>query len=242
MFPIVFQHPDFVVINKPAGISVHRDDNLHGLTTQVAKQLGVPQVWLVHRLDKMTSGLLILALNAGAAAELCSLFAQRNVEKFYIALSDKQPRRKQGKISGDMVRSRRGTWKLLTSQHNPAVTQYFSAGTGAGLRLFLLRPATGKTHQIRVALKSEGAAILGDPLYGTSAYGQGEVADRGYLHAWQLRFVYQGTEYQIHALPQSGRCFALAGVIQQLAQWAQPWILPWPAVRVPAAADDEITE
>ena len=239
MFPIVFQHPDFVVINKPAGISVHRDDNLHGLTAQVAEQLGVSQVWLVHRLDKMTSGLLIFALNAKAAAELSGLFAQRNVEKFYIALSDKQPRRKQGKICGDMARSRRGTWKLLASQQNPAVTQYFSAGTGAGLRLFLLRPATGKTHQIRVALKSEGAAILGDPLYGSAEYGQGEIADRGYLHAWQLRFTYQGMEYQVSALPEAGQCFALSGVLQQLAQWAEPWTLPWPAVRVPAATDDE---
>ena len=58
---ICFEHPDFVVINKPAGISVHKDQQAVGLTELVAKQLGVEQVWLVHRLDKITSGLLILA-------------------------------------------------------------------------------------------------------------------------------------------------------------------------------------
>ena len=62
-FQIVFQHPDFIVINKPNGISVHKDDADIGLTRLVAQQLGVPQVWLVHRLDKVTSGLLMLALN-----------------------------------------------------------------------------------------------------------------------------------------------------------------------------------
>ncbi|MGL4455925.1 MAG: TIGR01621 family pseudouridine synthase [Plesiomonas sp.] len=227
MFSIVFQHLDFIVLNKPAGISVHRDDEVVGLTTQVAQQLGVDRVWLVHRLDKMTSGLLILALNASAAAALSGLFAQRQVEKFYIAISDKQPQRKQGKVAGDMQRSRRSSWKLLSSLHNPAVTQFFSAGTGTGKRLFIVKPATGKTHQIRVALKSVGAAILGDPLYAQSQ------ADRGYLHAWQLRFTYQGECYAISALPECGEWFLHAAVLAQLAQWQTPWDLPWPSVSLP---------
>ena len=66
---VVYQHSDFIIINKPEGISVHKDQAEQGLTELVAKQLNVPQVWLVHRLDKVTSGLLILALNTESAAE-----------------------------------------------------------------------------------------------------------------------------------------------------------------------------
>ncbi|MGL5758258.1 TIGR01621 family pseudouridine synthase [Plesiomonas sp.] len=236
MFSIVFQHLDFIVINKPAGVSVHRDDEVVGLTTQVAQQLGVDRVWLVHRLDKMTSGLLILALNASAAAALSGLFAQRQVEKFYIAISDKQPQRKQGKVIGDMQRSRRGGWKLSSSQHNPAVTQFFSAGTGTGKRLFIIKPATGKTHQIRVALKSIGAAILGDPLYAQSQ------ADRGYLHAWQLCFTYQGDNYSICAQPDVGEWFLHEKVLAQLVEWQYPWMLPWPTVSLPKFNTDLMEE
>lgn len=71
---VVYQHSDFIIINKPEGISVHKDQEEQGLIELVAKQLNVPQVWLVHRLDKVTSGLLILALNAESAAEFSRLF------------------------------------------------------------------------------------------------------------------------------------------------------------------------
>lgn len=71
---IVYQTGDFIIIYKPCGLSVHKDQSKIGLTTLLAKQLNVPQVWLVHRLDKVTSGLLILALNAESAAEFYRLF------------------------------------------------------------------------------------------------------------------------------------------------------------------------
>lgn len=71
---VVYQHSDFIIINKSEGISVHKDQEEQGLTELVAKQLNVPKVWLVHRLDKVTSGLLILALNAESAAEFSRLF------------------------------------------------------------------------------------------------------------------------------------------------------------------------
>ena len=90
-FQIVFQHPDFIVINKPNGISVHKDDADVGLTRLVAQQLGVPQVWLVHRLDKVTSGLLILALNEKAAVTLSRKFAEHQIQKTYLALSTQSP-------------------------------------------------------------------------------------------------------------------------------------------------------
>lgn len=113
LFEIIIQTDDFIIINKPYGISVHKDAEPLGLTTLVAQQLKLPQVWLVHRLDKVTSGLLILALNEKAAATLSGLFAQHKIQKTYLALSEFKPKKKQGLIIGDMEKARRGAWKLL---------------------------------------------------------------------------------------------------------------------------------
>ena len=193
MFDILLQTPDFVVINKPTGLSVHRDQNDSGLTEMLAQQLGVPQRWLVHRLDKPTSGVLLLALNADAAAELAQAFANREVKKTYLALSDRKPSKKQGWIKGDMVRSRQSTWKLTRGMENPAQTRFCSHSSEPGCRLFVLRPLTGKTHQLRVAMKSLGSPILGDTLYG------GTPANRLYLHAWHLSFPFRGAWFAVEA-------------------------------------------
>lgn len=197
-FTIVFQHPDFIVINKPAGISVHKDNEEKGLTTMLAEQLNVEQVWLVHRLDKVTSGLLILALNKEAAGRLSQLFANHQIQKTYWALATQKPKKKQGKIVGDMAKSRNGAWKLLRTKENPAITQFSSHSLKPKLRHYILQPKTGKTHQLRVAMKSLGSPILGDTLY------SGEKSDRVYLHAYQLDFEYLGKTFCIQALPEVG--------------------------------------
>ncbi|MDO5059555.1 MAG: pseudouridine synthase, partial [Neisseria sp.] len=138
MLPIILQHADFVVINKPAGLAVHRDENESGLTEQLAAQLGVPRVWLVHRLDKATSGVLLLALNARAAAELGAAFAEKRVQKTYWALSDSKPAKKQGRIKGGMEKSRRGAWKLTRGNENLALTDFTTRSLAPKLRLFVL--------------------------------------------------------------------------------------------------------
>ena len=186
---ICFEHPDFVVINKPAGISVHKDEQAVGLSEKLAKQLGVEKLWLVHRLDKVTSGLLIFARNQTAAVNFYHLFHEHKVEKTYLALSDKKPKKKQGKIIGDMEKSRGGSWKLCPTKNHPAITQFHSLSLAPNLRLFILQPKTGKTHQLRVAMKSLSSPILGDTRYAGSS------ADRVYLHAYQLAFVYQGEDF-----------------------------------------------
>ncbi len=197
-FTICYQHQDFIVINKPIGVSVHKDNEETGLTTQLAEQLGVKQVWLVHRLDKVTSGLLILALNRETAVTFSQFFANHQIQKTYWALATEKPKKKQGKIVGDMARSRNSTWKLCHSKQNPAITQFQSDSIEPKLRHFILQPKTGKTHQLRVAMKSLGSPILGDRLYG------GEPSDRVYLHAYQLDFNYQGQTFCINCLPEEG--------------------------------------
>ncbi|PVX31759.1 pseudouridine synthase Rlu family protein [Pasteurella langaaensis DSM 22999] len=218
MFEIITQTDDFIIIHKPHGISVHKDDNDVGLTQLLAEQLGVPQVWLVHRLDKVTSGLLLLALNERAAADLSALFAEHKIQKTYLALSNFKPKKKQGLIIGDMEKSRRGAWKLTQSLNQPAITRFYSMSCEPNLRLFLLQPQTGKTHQLRVAMKSLGSPILGDALYA----GKTENIDRTYLHAYRLVFEYKGKTYDVRLLPHQikngGVFFERMSVIQQISQ------------------------
>lgn len=226
-FKLVAQTADFVVLDKTPGVSFHSEDGA-GLVVQAAAELGYP-LFAVHRLDKVTSGLILFAKSSAAAAGLSELFASRQIQKFYLALSTGKVAKKQGWVKGDMAPARRGAYKLLSSMQNPAISYFLSHGFNeavdlpARCRLYLIKPFTGKTHQIRVALKSVSAPILGDDLY------QAEAADRVYLHAYALSFSYQGQLYQYRQLPQQGTFFQNPFVQQQLqGEWAEPWLLPWP--------------
>ena len=209
---IIYQTDDFIIIYKPCGISVHKDQSEIGLTTLVAKQLGVPQVWLIHRLDKVTSGLLIFALNAESAAEFFRLFSEHHIQKTYLALSNQKPKKKQGLIVGDMQKARNGAWKLCQSKENPAITRFESVSCEPNLRLFILKPQTGKTHQLRVAMKSLGSPILGDTLYGKNT----ENIDRTYLHAARLQFEFKGQAFDVFIPPKEGEWWHREGVISQI--------------------------
>lgn len=229
MFQIIAQEDDFVVVSKDAGVNFHTENGVQGLLVEVEKSLS-KKLYAVHRLDKMTSGLLLLATSSEAAAKLSELFRERQVEKYYLAISDQKPKKKQGMIKGDMAKSRRGTYKLLKTNDNPAVTQFFSYSLRPGLRLYVIKPATGKTHQIRVALKSIGAPSLGDSHYG------GAASDRGYLHAYQLHFSYDNHSYSYKSAPQTGieyltpECAALLDEFESTGGIAG---LQWPKIALP---------
>ena len=213
---IVYQTDDFIIIYKPCGLSVHKDQSKIGLTTLLAGQLNVPQVWLVHRLDKVTSGLLILALNAESAAEFFRLFSEHHIQKTYLALSNQKPKKKQGLIVGDMQKSRNGAWKLCQSKENPAITRFESVSCEPNLRLFILKPQTGKTHQLRVAMKSLGSPILGDALYGKNT----ENIDRTYLHAARLQFEFKGQSFDVFSPPKEGEWWHRQGVMSQIQKFS----------------------
>lgn len=189
---LVFRHPDFYILNKPAGAPMHANDIEAGIVTQLAEHLN-ETLFPVHRLDTPTSGALIVARSSSSAAALSGLFAQRAIKKTYIAIAAGKPNQKQGLIKGDMDKVRRGNWRLSYSQNNPAVTRFFSYSLKPGYRYYLLHPETGKTHQLRVALKSIGAPICGDTRYG------GESAEHLHLHAWELEFDYAEQHFCIRA-------------------------------------------
>jgi tRNA pseudouridine32 synthase/23S rRNA pseudouridine746 synthase len=219
---IVFENEDFVLVNKPAGLSFHSEDG-PGLVVILCEQLEVEQLYSVHRLDKMTSGLLILAKRSEVANALSRRFEERKIEKFYLALSMRKPKKKQGWIKGDMGPSRRGSYKLLSTHENPAVTQFISTALRTHERFFLVKPHTGKTHQIRVALKSLGSPVAGDMRYAASDDAKTE--DRGYLHAYALRFTLNGELFSFVCLPDEGERFLSHECIQQLTLWSEPWAL-----------------
>ena len=212
---IIYQTDDFIIIYKPCGISVHKDQSEIGLTTLLAEQFSVPQVWLVHRLDKVTSGLLILALNAESASEFFRLFSEHHIQKTYLALSNQKPKKKQGLIVGDMQKARNGAWKLCQSKENPAITRFESVSCEPNLRLFILKPQTGKTHQLRVAMKSLGSPILGDALYGKKT----EKIDRTYLHAARLQFEFKGQAFDVFIPPKEGEWWHREGVMSQIQKF-----------------------
>ncbi len=229
MYTLLAETEHFLVIDKAPGFSVHRDQAERGLVMQVEQDRG-EKLWLVHRLDRMTSGLLLLARSADACNRLAELFREQRVEKFYLALSDKKPGKKQGLVAGDMERGRRGSWKLLRTRENPALTEFYSYSAGPGLRLFLCKPGTGRTHQIRVALKSVGSPIIGDPIYHEAV---AETPDRGYLHAWQLNFSLDGQPYVFRADPQQGELFLQESVVTAIKALGEPGAMKWRAAGKP---------
>ncbi|CAA0119316.1 putative RNA pseudouridine synthase [BD1-7 clade bacterium] len=197
---IIYHHNDWIVVCKPAGFTIQE-------LLEAWQNMLLMTLHPAHRLDKDTSGLWLIATNAESNRTLSQLFALRQVNKVYVCLTQGKPRRKQGKIAGDMSKSRRGQWKLERTQQNPAITLFRSIGTNDtdGLRIVFCKLLTGKTHQIRVAMNANGTPIAGDAIYQP---GKADKYDRLYLHAWHLGFRYQNHEYRFTMMPNTGERFS----------------------------------
>jgi len=227
---IIDHQDDFVVVDKPQNVSFHDEESLgSGLFSQIKAQLktqwSLTELYPVHRLDKMTSGLIIVAKNSAAARAFQQKFEQHQVEKYYLAIAQGKPKKKQGLIKGDMEKSRRGMWKLMRTMNSPAISQFYSYNIAPNRRLYLIKPHSGKTHQIRVALNSIGVPILGDPLYNSNTD-----TDRGYLHAFALSFTLNNQQYQYCRSPSTGTVFNKPSTLEVIKQLTPPWQQSWPAL------------
>lgn len=220
---VIFQNSDFVIFNKPSGLNFHSEDDEAGFVVLASRQLNIPQLYSVHRLDKMTSGLIILAKSSKIANSFTKLFEKKEIQKFYLAISLRKPKKKQGWVKADMASSRRGTYKLISTKENPAVTQFVSSSLRVGERFFLVKPHTGKTHQIRVALKSIGSPVAGDIRYANAEEAKKE--QRGYLHAYALSFTLEGEKFSFTCQPDDGERFLSQEAKEQLKNWSKPWEL-----------------
>lgn len=225
-FTIVSEQEDFIVINKRPGINFHSEDGEFGVVVAAERYFKL-KLFSVHRLDKMTSGILLLAKSSVAASRLSELFKNQEIQKFYLAIADKKPKKTQGLIKGGMEKSRRSMWKLTRNSDNLAITQFFSFSLGEGKRLFVVKPKTGKTHQIRVALKSIGSAICGDAIYATE---EAHRYDRGYLHAFQIQFIYQEQHYNFTAKPSVGELFNSEACQLKITELEDCQQLKWPRI------------
>lgn len=211
--------PDYLVLNKPAGIAVQGEAG--SLFQRLKTHRNGSDLWPVHRLDKATSGVVLFARSKRACALFTQAFREGQAQKFYLAISAGKPKKKQGSIVGDLQKSRSGCYKLTREKSNPAKTAFFSASIRPGARLFFLRLYTGKTHQARVSLKSVGAPIMGDRRYG------GAEADRMYLHAWSLILPYQGELLRWVCLPETGELFKLPQTQRLLDEFGVPEHKSW---------------
>ncbi|WAJ69099.1 TIGR01621 family pseudouridine synthase [Catenovulum adriaticum] len=211
---IQFEHPDFYIVNKTHNQDFHDNNEQMGFFNQFQLQVG-ESLYPVHRLDKATSGLLIFARNLKAEHFFNQALQSGQIDKLYLAIGSNKPKQKQGRVIGDMEKSRNKAWKLCRTKLNPAKTFFYSFSIGHAKRLYLLKPYTGKTHQLRVAMKSLGVSIIGDDIY------QGEKADRLYLHAFCLSFNYQDEQIKVTSTPKQGALFTQLDhdLLNQLSQF-----------------------
>jgi 23S rRNA pseudouridine1911/1915/1917 synthase len=196
---VLFEDNFLAVVNKPAGMVVHpgagRKEGtlvsglLHhfGSLSNIG---GVERPGIVHRLDRETSGCLVVAKTDSAHHSLAAQFSGREVGKVYLALVSGAPPRRSGVVDAPIARHRVNRKKMAVSpagRGREAVTEYQVLDSAGGVSLVECRPRTGRTHQIRVHLKHLGCPVVGDPLYGH----RGRYA-RHMLHAWKLTFRHPG--------------------------------------------------
>lgn len=168
---LLFRDGMMLIINKPAGIPVHGGPKggPHLEMYFDALRFGLPRPpELAHRLDRDTSGCLVLGRHPKALRKLGRLFAAGRVEKTYWAIVVGEPPEEQGTIDLPLKKlTNRGGWKMLTAADGqPAVTEYRTLGAVEGITWLELKPKSGRTHQIRVHCAALGCPVLGDPLYG----------------------------------------------------------------------------
>ncbi len=160
-----------LVLDKPAGIAVHQGPkggpNLEALFGGL--RFGLPRnPALAHRLDRDTSGCLVLGRHRKALEKLGLLFKQGRISKTYWAVVEGEPRDEEGLIDLPLGRldATRGWWMKVDPAGQPAQTRYRVLARGDGRTAMALQPLTGRTHQLRVHCAALGWPILGDPIYG----------------------------------------------------------------------------
>jgi 23S rRNA pseudouridine1911/1915/1917 synthase len=198
---VVYEDADIIVINKPAGLVVHPASGnwsgtlLNGLLHRFPALASIPRAGIVHRLDKDTSGLMVVARTLEAQTSLVRQLQDKTVHREYLALIWGVPASYRQTISAPVGRHPRDRVRMAVSESayaKPAVTHYRWLATGnlgdGDVSLLACRLETGRTHQIRVHMQSLGFPLVGDPLYGKAAAPR--VFHRQALHAAKLGLIH----------------------------------------------------
>jgi 23S rRNA pseudouridine1911/1915/1917 synthase len=205
---VLFEHEHFLVVEKPSGLPVHKPrDTYQGVTLvdwlvnsyKEVIQVGTTErPGIVHRLDKDTSGLLLIGRTPYGHARLGELFKQRLVEKTYLALVEGLPPA-QGVIDFKIERDLQQPTKMkyTLSSGRDALTYYTVREYFARHALLEVRPVTGRTHQIRLHCTAIGHSLVGDSLYGTKVSPASPIElSHAALHAHRLAFTFAEQRYE----------------------------------------------
>jgi 23S rRNA pseudouridine1911/1915/1917 synthase len=196
---VVYEDDDLLIVDKPAGLVVHPAPGhpggtlvnallAHGSGDTWGGIAGVQRPGIVHRLDRDTSGLLMVARRDSAQASLMAQLKARRIKKTYQALVQGSVSAAVGRIEAPIGRdARHRTRMAVVPDGRPAATGYRVRERFEGWTLLELDLITGRTHQIRVHLDAIGHPVAGDPVYGTGTSRRGpDGLDRLFLHAWRL--------------------------------------------------------
>ena len=201
-FQVIDEQPDFLIINKPAGLLVHAAstssqevtlvDGLLHLFSELKDFDNKQRPGIIHRLDKDTSGLMIIARTISAQFELSKLFKQRSISKSYLAVVQGKPAH-EGKIDLPIGRHPKHRHKMVHYgiASRDATTFYKVLKYYEKTALISAQIITGRTHQVRVHCAAIGHKMLGDLTYGVST----PHINRQALHAWKLSFEHKGKRY-----------------------------------------------
>jgi 23S rRNA pseudouridine1911/1915/1917 synthase len=210
---IVYEDDDLLIVDKPAGLVVHPSPGHHDGDTLVNALLaraggseyggiaGVARPGIVHRLDRDTSGLLMVAKHDAAQQSLMAQLKARRVGKTYQALVAGSVAAAVGRIEAPIGRDpKHRTRMAVVPDGRPSTTGYRVRERFDGWTLLELDLVTGRTHQIRVHLDGIGHPVAGDPIYGTGTSRRGpDGLDRLFLHAWRLELAAPGDGHLIRA-------------------------------------------
>ena len=184
---IIFQNNDFLVINKWADIATQGGSKVNVSIDHIIKNIN-SDYKLVHRLDKDTSGLLLISKNLKYARYFSSLFKQKLITKFYIALCEGSPKNKNSKVHLNI--------KNKNQEIEKTITNYSVIGLKNNITQILYNPETGKTHQLRKVSKNLGCSIIGDKKYNiNSRY----TREKLMLHAFALNFTIDNKKFRFTA-------------------------------------------
>jgi len=166
---ILYQDNDIIVVNKPAGLNVTNDRGSgENLIAFLQKQTNEEDLSIIHRLDKDTSGVILLAKNKDAQTRFCDLFEKSKVKRTYLALVAGRPEGPIGQINIPIMQSKKDSRKMevAVKMGKDAETRWELLADFGRVSLLAILPITDRTHQIRVHFQHEGFPLVIDPLYG----------------------------------------------------------------------------
>ena len=181
---IIFQNKNFLVINKWSDIATQGGSKVNVSIDHIIKNIN-PDYRLVHRLDKETSGLLLISKNLKYARYFSTLFKQHLITKFYIALCEGSPKNKNSKVLLNI--------KNKNQEIENTITKYVVIGNKNNITQILYNPETGKTHQLRKVSKNLGCSIIGDQKYNINSRYNSE---KLMLHAFALNFTINSKKFK----------------------------------------------